>query len=141
MTNEEVKAEFRKYLPAKAALDSARRTIKQVNDTAGWIKSAVVSGLPNGRVSDPVADAICKLHRAADQLLKSAGKYEATMLRAEELLNMADDLYGQAVIRMRWFEDIGFDFIPAKVNLCRRSMFEHYEQAIDEISKKTESLH
>ena len=139
MTHDDVKKALREYLPTKAALASATAALASVLSMADGLRAVVLSGMPqgSGRVSDPVADAVCKIQQAAERISASASSYAEKLERTEQLISLADDTYGQAIIRLRWIEDVGFDFIPARINLQRSAMFEHYERAVSEISRKT----
>lgn len=141
MTKDEIKKVLREYLPAKYALASATAELVSTRKTADGLRAVVISDLPHGSggKSDPVGAAVCKLQAAEKRLAAAAERYRAKLEQIEQLISLADDAYGQSIIRLRWIEGLGFDFIPARINLQRSSMFEHYERAISQISAKTES--
>lgn len=141
MTKEEIKRTLREYLPAKYALASATAELIAMRKTSDGLRAVVISGLPHGSggVSDPVGDAVRKLQDAEERLAAAADRYKTKLEQFERLIALADDTYGQSIIRLRWGEDVGFDFIPARISMDRRTMFRHYDLAIEQIMAKTES--
>lgn len=142
MTPTEIKAVFRQYLPAKRELDAARRAVLRVRSDAQSLRATVGEGMPRAPdSSDTVERAIEQIDKYERRLAAKIADMMAALKRVEQLIELADDVDGRTIIRLRWLEGIGFDFIPARINLCRRAVFSHYETAIREISAKTESVH
>ena len=143
MTKEEVKQALREYLPAKQALASAKSELAFVRANADGIRAVVISGMPHGSggTSNPVDVALHKIEEAEKDLEAAVVQYAEKLQQVEQLILSAIDTYGQTIIRLRWIEGVKFDYIPSKIHMSRRAMFEHYENAVTEISEKTESLH
>ena len=141
MTKDEVKRALREYRPTLSALEAAKSTLISAKATLDWIQTVGASGMSygSGGVSDPVGNAVCRLQTAVDRVASAVNRYAAKLVQIEDLIALADDTQGQTIIRLRWQKDIEFDHIPAKINLERTAMFVHYERAISQISRKTES--
>ena len=140
MTKTEVKKALRSFLPAKRAYAVAKASAARVSADASSLRAVVITGMPRGRgVSDPVGDAACRIQRAADRMLDRAEEYARQLEYVQGLIELADYADGKTIIRLRWIDDVGFDFIPARINMDRRTMFRHYERAVAEIAGKTES--
>jgi len=140
MTPEQVKTELRQYLPTKSNLAAAKEELSALRSQLDGLRAVVNSGMPmgTGGVSDPVADSILRLEAATARLERSIDELAGRIVRTEQLIILADDAYGQSIIRWRWQRGVPFRDICAKVHLEHTAMFEHYERAIAEISDKTE---
>lgn len=142
MTVDEIKKLLRSYLPARIAVRTAEREAKRAHDLLISLRAAAAGFLPRAPgFRDPVAEAVSKVEECEQQLVQAANNYAKISSQVNELIMLADDIEGQAIIRIRWMEGIKFDYIPAKINMSRRTMFNHYDRAIEEIAAKTESLH
>lgn len=141
MEREQVKAIFRQYQSAKRAYNAACRTTDRVRQEAEGLRAIRYDGdkVDGGGSHDAMADAMEKIEKCIVALNRARCHYVNIMLLAEKLLALADDADGAAVIRLRWMENMPFDFIPAKICMDRRTMFRHYNAAIDEIADKTKS--
>jgi len=140
MTPEQVKTELKQYLPTKSNLAAAQEELVSLHARLDGLRAVVNSGMPirTGGVSDPVAVSILRLEAATERLEQSIDELAGSLARTEQLIILADDVYGQSIIRWRWQRGVSFREICAKVYLERTAMFEHYERAIEEICAKTE---
>lgn len=140
MEREQVKAAFRQYLSAKRAYNSACVSAQRLRGELDGLKGITYDGMPHGTgAGNPVAEAVERMQKCVDSVARAQDRYVSVIVRAEELLALADDTDGAAVIRLRWFEGVPFDFIPAEIHLDRRTMFRHYNAALDEIAEKTKN--
>lgn len=141
MEREQVKAIFRQYQSAKRAYNAACITADRVRREADGLRAIRYDGdKVNGSGSrDAMADAVEKIMKCVEAVDRARQHYTSIMVLAEKLLALADDADGAAVIRLRWLENMPFDFIPAKICMDRRTMFRHYNAALDEIAGKTKS--
>lgn len=140
MTEQEAKNIFRSYLPAKRRFDNAQVTIRRLHAELDGLKSLVITDMPHGTgMNNPIEEAYARFDECVQKFAKAINHYVETMERAESLLLLADDMYGQSIIQMRWFDDVGFDFIPAHLYMDRATMFRHYNKALSEIVEKSNS--
>ena len=142
MEKSEIKKVFRDYLPTLRAYKLTLEKAKRIESDVQALKAVVITGMPHGSgVSDPVANAVCKLQYAAEQVKAAAEKYAEQIRLYESIIALVSDPLAVEIIRLRWEQDIDFDYIPAKIHACRRTMFYHYRTAIEEIHAKTQTLH
>ncbi len=140
MTREQVKTELRRYLPLKSSLTAAQDELSELHEQLDGLKAVVDSDVPlrTGGASDPVGNAVIRLEAATARLETSIDELADQIVHIEQLIILADDVYGQSIIRWRWQRGVPFREICGKVHLEHTALFEHYEKAIGEISSKTE---
>ena len=138
MDRHEIEKVFKSYLPTVRAYRLAMEKAHGIKNDAQALRSMVITGMPFGSgKSDPTADAAARLLKAADMVFAAANRYCESIRLYEELVAMVTDPQAVDIIRLRWEQDIEFDYIPAKIHVSRRTMFYHYRRAIEEISEKT----
>ena len=138
MERNEIEKVFKNYLPTTRAYRLALDKARQIEADVKSLKSMVITGMPRGSgVSDSVANAVCKLQDAADRVVAAANKCAEQIRLYERLLSLVSDPLAIEIIRLRYEQDVQFDYIPARIYRDRSTMFRHLTRAYEEISAKT----
>lgn len=139
MTPDEVKNVFKAYLPAKRAYDGALLTARRMREEIDGLRGVAYDGMPHGAgPGDPVGTLVMRFAECLEKLTRVCEHYRTVIIRAENLLNLADDNDGRTIIRLRWFEDVRFEDIAVKLYYEERQIYRIYAKTISEIAAATE---
>lgn len=139
MTQAEVKKIFRAYLPTKRAYEVAERSVKRARTDLEGLRAIIDAEDVDGETGKALTEATEKYEACIENLAKKLFAYAEVMERTEKLLDLASK-DGATIIRLRWFEDVKFDFIPGMIYCDISTMYRRYQKALRDISEKSNSL-
>lgn len=138
MERNEIERIFKSYLPAVRAYNLAIDKFRRIEADAQALKAMVITGMPRSSgKSDPTAAAASRMLKAAQAVRVAAYRYAKIIMEYEQLVALVTDQQAVEIIRLRWEQNIEFDYIPARIHVSRRTMFRYYVGALKEISGKT----
>ena len=142
MTIIELKKKLKAYPLLKHKLDDIFSEIASINaraDILRNVKSPVIDGMPRGTgLSNPTYQAVQLLvdeyDGQIDTLLCEARATEAEIQLIKELLKRLS-VEEKQIIDIHYFEQVRWDFVPAKVFISRRTCFRLHDSAFRKMAE------
>lgn len=132
---------FKSYYPALNALKMVQKELKEIHIMACSLNAINYDAMPKGTgAKSNVEMAIEQIEELTALLEKRIKRNSDKIKQAEELISYVSDETAEQIIRLRWFQNIKFNCIPAKLFISERTMFYKYNSAIKEIIAKLKSL-
>ena len=139
MTEQEVRNALREVIPARRLIEQHTREVERLRSMAQSVSASPLTGMPHGGSDqDKLGAVVARICDLADDVEKYVRHYEDKLHRAYQLIELAEDIDGKAIITARHINGKSWDFIPYIVNMSRSTVFYHYNLAIRQIAAATE---